>query len=97
VRILDQWYDVKCQVRTIHGLSAHADRRELLRFLGPTLKPKTAAYVVHGEVPQAEAFARTLLAEGVGSAMVPAMETSVVFYDAAKPGGGQEPQTADAE
>ena len=35
VRILDRWYDVKCQIRTIHGLSAHADGDELLRFLQP--------------------------------------------------------------
>ena len=60
VRIYDRWYDLKCQVRTIHGLSAHADGDELLRFLGPTLKPQTTAYVVHGEEDQAEAFARRL-------------------------------------
>lgn len=97
VRIMDRWYDVRCQVRTIHGLSAHADRDELLRFLGPTLGPRTTAYVVHGEVPQAEAFARTLLARGVGSATVPAMETSVVAYDAPEPERGAEPRSTDAE
>jgi hypothetical protein len=69
----------------------------LLRFLGPTLKPGTTAYVVHGEVSQAEPFARTLLARGVGSALVPAMETSLVAYDAPLPQGSQEPRTADAE
>jgi metallo-beta-lactamase family protein len=78
VRILDRWFDVRCQVRTIHGLSAHADGDELLRFLGPTLKPETTAYVVHGEVDQAEGFAGRLLAAGVGHAIVPAMETSVL-------------------
>jgi metallo-beta-lactamase family protein len=97
VRILDQWYEVKCQVRTIHGLSAHADREELLRFLGPTLKPQTTAYVVHGEVSQAEPFARTLLAGGVGRAVVPAMETSLVAYDAPRPQESQDPKTSDAE
>jgi metallo-beta-lactamase family protein len=97
VRIMDRWYDVRCQVRTIHGLSAHADRDELLRFLGPTLGPGTTAYVVHGEVPQAEAFARTLLGKGVGNVVVPAMETSVVAFDAPQPAGSAEPQTADAE
>ena len=56
MRIYDRWYDVKCQVRTIHGLSAHADGDELLRFLKPTLMPQTTAFVVHGEVPQAEAL-----------------------------------------
>src|SRR5205807_1889557 len=80
VRILDRWYDVRCGVRTIHGLSAHADGDELVRFLGPTLKPETTAYVVHGEVDQAEAFANRLLGAGVGRAIVPAMETSVVSF-----------------
>jgi metallo-beta-lactamase family protein len=87
VRILDRWYDVKCEVRTIHGLSAHADGDELLKFLGPTIRPETTAYVVHGEVDQAEGFAGRLLSAGMGRAVVPAMETSVVLYSApaAKP------------
>lgn len=80
VRILDRWYDVRCQVRTIHGLSAHADRTELLKFLAPALGPQTTAYVVHGEVPQAEALAEALLERGIANAMVPAMESSVVAY-----------------
>jgi metallo-beta-lactamase family protein len=97
VRIFDRWYDVRCQVRTIDGLSAHADRDELLRFLAPTIAPQTTAYVVHGEVPQAEAFARTLLSKGMGSATVPAMETSVIDFAAPQPIGAAEPRSADAE
>ena len=78
VRVYDRFYDVKCQVRTIHGLSAHADGDELLRFLKPTLAKETTAYVVHGEEDQAEMFARRLLQAGMGRANVPAMETSVI-------------------
>jgi metallo-beta-lactamase family protein len=81
VRIYNQWYDLRCQVRTLHGLSAHADGQELLRFLTPTLVPQTTAYVVHGEVPQAEGFAERLLDAGIGSASVPALETSVVAFE----------------
>jgi metallo-beta-lactamase family protein len=80
VRILDRWYDVRCQVRTIHGLSAHADADELLRFLKPTIRQGTGAFVVHGEEPQAETFANRLLAAGIGWAMVPAMESSSVAF-----------------
>jgi metallo-beta-lactamase family protein len=80
VRIFDRWYDVKCQVRTIHGLSAHADGDELLRFLTPTVVQQTTAYVVHGDVPQAETFANRLLAAGIGRANVPAMESSVISF-----------------
>jgi len=78
VRVFDRFYDVKCQIRTIHGLSAHADGDELLRFLKPTLVKETTAYVVHGEEDQAEGFARRLLEAGIGRANVPAMETSVI-------------------
>ena len=78
MRILDRWYDVKCQVRTIHGLSAHADGDELLRFLKPTTRPQTSAWVVHGEVDQSEGFAHRLMAAGIGRAAVPAMETSII-------------------
>jgi metallo-beta-lactamase family protein len=78
VRIYDRWYDVRCQVRTIHGLSAHADGEELAKFLAPTLKAETTAYIVHGEPDQAEGLARRLLEKGIGKAVVPAMESSVI-------------------
>ena len=80
VRIYDRWYDLKCEVRTIHGLSAHADADELMRFLKPAIGPLTEVYVVHGEVPQAEAFAGRVLAAGAARATVPAMETSLTAY-----------------
>jgi metallo-beta-lactamase family protein len=83
VRILDRWYDVRCRTRTIHGLSAHADKSELLRFLEPALSPQTTCYVVHGEPPQAEGFAQALLDRGVRDAIVPAIETSIVAYSGA--------------
>jgi metallo-beta-lactamase family protein len=94
VRILDRWYDVKCQVRTLHGLSAHADADELLRFLGPTLDGGTLAYVVHGEPSQAEGLARRMLRVGIGRAAIPAMESSIV--DDPQAGGFTQP-TSPAE
>ena len=79
VRILDRWYDVKCQVRTIHGLSAHADGQELLRFLQPAIAPgQTVAYIVHGEIDQSEQMARRLIEAGARTAVVPAMTTSAM-------------------
>ena len=78
VRILDRWYDVKCQIRTIHGLSAHADSDELLQFLKPTLGKQTSSWIVHGEVDQSEGFAHRLMSAGIGRAAVPAIETSII-------------------
>jgi metallo-beta-lactamase family protein len=76
VRIFDRWYEVKCQVKTIHGLSAHADSDELLRFLKPALTPSTDLYIVHGEPDQAEQLASRLLTQGAGTTIVPAMLTT---------------------
>jgi metallo-beta-lactamase family protein len=86
VRIFDRWYEVKCRIETIHGLSAHADGDELIRFLTPTLVKETSAYIVHGEVDQAEGFGRRLLSSGIGSVVVPALESSLITSpDAAAP------------
>jgi metallo-beta-lactamase family protein len=74
-RIFDRWYDVRCQIHTIHGLSAHADGDELIRFLTPTLRPQTTIFVVHGEANVADAFAQRLSKSGVQHVSVPAMET----------------------
>jgi Cft2 family RNA processing exonuclease len=52
---------VNCEVATMNGLSAHADRDGLLRCF--TDLPETAgqrALLVHGEVPQSEALAARL-------------------------------------
>jgi metallo-beta-lactamase family protein len=86
VRIFDRWYDVKCQVQTIHGLSAHADGGELLRFLTPSLNASTEAYVVHGEADQADGFAARLIKAGIGRAFVPAMDSNIMegWVDAPK-------------
>jgi metallo-beta-lactamase family protein len=97
VRILDRWYDLRCRVQTIHGLSAHADGDELLRFLKPTLNAKTAAFVVHGEVDQAEAFANRLMVGGMRQATVPAMDTSVLTSGNSTAAGGASETTANAD
>jgi metallo-beta-lactamase family protein len=81
VRILDRWFDVRCQVRTISGLSAHADGDELMRFLTPALDRQTMAWVVHGEVDQAQPFANRLLKAGIGNVAVPAMDTTLNLAD----------------
>lgn len=97
VRIYDRWYDLRCQVRTIHGLSAHADADELMRFLTPALSSSTEVYVVHGEVPQAEALARRLVSAGSGRVTIPAMETSVDAYAVAQSTQGAAPAHIDQE
>jgi metallo-beta-lactamase family protein len=78
VRIYDRWYDVKCQVQTIHGLSAHADGAELVKFLTPTITPDAGFHVVHGEPAEANALASRLRDAGAVRVNVPAMETEIL-------------------
>ncbi len=78
VRIYGRWYDVRCQVQTIHGLSAHADGEELAGFLAPTITPRTSFYVVHGEPQEAAALAWRLKNGGASRIVIPSMDTEVL-------------------
>lgn len=59
VRIHGRDVEVNAQVRQLSGLSAHADRDELLRWLSGLPAPKRT-FVVHGEPESATAFAGAL-------------------------------------
>ena len=60
VRIHGQIRGVRARIARIHGMSAHADRQELLRWLSTlTAKPR-GVFVVHGETESAESFAGLL-------------------------------------
>ena len=70
-RIDGQEIDVRCQVRSISGFSAHADEHELEAWLGhfghaaaDNGAPKTV-YIVHGDPDAAEAFAVRIRAMGL--------------------------------
>ena len=59
VRIHGQLVPVRARIVTIDGLSAHADRDDLLRWArGFTTRPR--AWVVHGEPQPADSFAESL-------------------------------------
>jgi metallo-beta-lactamase family protein len=51
---------VRARVETIHGLSAHADQQEILRWLGGFTRPPGQTYLVHGEPPEAQALASAI-------------------------------------
>jgi metallo-beta-lactamase family protein len=63
LRMHGQEVSVRAHVETLDGLSAHADRSEIHRWLrGFSRRPKHV-YVVHGEPTAAEALAKTLSME----------------------------------
>lgn len=53
---------VGARVETIHGLSAHADQQEILRWLGGFTRAPGQTYLVHGEPPAALALAGAIQA-----------------------------------
>ena len=65
VRLHGQDVPVRAHVETIDGLSAHADREDLLRWLGGFRRPPRQSWVVHAEPEAADALA-TLLHERLG-------------------------------
>jgi metallo-beta-lactamase family protein len=71
LRILGQEYRLKAQVVTINGLSAHADRAELLDWSGHFKKRAAHTYIVHGEEGASLALAEGLKQQGYTDVNVP--------------------------
>jgi len=57
VRIMKQVVPVRCHVERIGGLSAHADWREVLRWLAPMPTAPRRTFTTHGEPESAAAMA----------------------------------------
>jgi len=68
VRIDGGWHEVRCEIRSISGFSAHADESELLDWLGhfakASRKPKRV-FLVHGDPPAEEALEPKVQALGL--------------------------------
>ena len=72
IRIHGQDIPVRAAVESVPGLSGHADRSGLLRWLRD-LKPPKGVFLVHGEVESAEAFASLLRAERNWTVHIPGL------------------------
>lgn len=64
---------IHAEVVTLNGLSAHADRDELLRWVGTAPKPPKTIFLTHGEEESAAALAKTLKERFQVSAETPDM------------------------
>lgn len=60
VRIFGEEYQLRAEVATINGLSAHADRAELLEWTGHLQKRPSHTFIVHGEEEASLSFADAL-------------------------------------
>jgi metallo-beta-lactamase family protein len=60
VKILGQWVPVRCKLEKIGGFSAHADWKEIVRWLEGLPTPPKKVFVTHGEPEAAEAMANRI-------------------------------------
>ena len=63
VKIFGEEYLLKAEVATINGFSAHADRGELLEWVGRMSQRPLHTFIVHGEEDASFAFADSLVRE----------------------------------
>ncbi len=71
VKIFGRIYRLLCRVEVLNGFSAHADRNDLARCLGPLASSLKAAFCVHGEGPQPEAMKDILRHAGCSNVHAP--------------------------
>ena len=57
IKMLGELVQVRAKVKTIDGFSAHADQKEILRWLGNFKKAPEKTFVIHGEPRASEALA----------------------------------------
>ena len=60
VRIFGNDISVNCHIREIHGLSAHANQSELMRWLGNFSKNPKITFITHGEIKSATTFSKLI-------------------------------------
>ena len=77
VQLFGQEIPVRAHVETLDGLSAHADREEILRWLSGFKNPPRETYLVHGEPDQAEKLAQTIHAR-LGWSARPARDGEII-------------------
>jgi metallo-beta-lactamase family protein len=65
VKIFGEEFDVKAQVHTLGGFSAHAGQSELIQWAGGFTEQRPRTYLVHGEPDKMEAL-QTALKQKLG-------------------------------
>jgi metallo-beta-lactamase family protein len=73
IKMHGEMFPVRAQFIDVHGLSAHADRRELIRWLRSAERLPEVVFVVHGEPEAAMAMAALVEKELSIKTVVPRM------------------------
>jgi metallo-beta-lactamase family protein len=69
----NKWADIV----DVDGFSGHADQHDLVNFFRPLVDAAPRVRLVHGELDQAEALARSLRIEGIREVVIPRREETV--------------------
>ena len=68
--------ELRAEVESIDGYSAHADKNELREWVRHLGGPIRRAFVVHGETEATQAMAELLREEGVEKVVIPKLGQS---------------------
>ena len=60
VRLFGEPIEVRARIESLHGVSGHADKEGLLRWIGAFRSPVQRVFVVHGEDSVTDGFAQTI-------------------------------------
>ena len=71
LKIYGRYYKLLCRVETLNGFSAHADRDDFAKLLGPLASRLKAAFVVHGEGSRMDAMKDMLKFAGCKTVHIP--------------------------
>jgi metallo-beta-lactamase family protein len=77
IKMLGEMVPVRAKIKTIDGFSAHADQREILRWLINFKKVPVKTFVVHGEPAASEALANLVREKLLWNIQVPKNSESV--------------------
>jgi metallo-beta-lactamase family protein len=80
IKMFGEQIPVKCHVREAHGLSAHADQSELLRWLGNFNKAPKTTFIVHGEEASATVFSKIIQQKLGWNVVIPEYLQSVNLF-----------------
>lgn len=81
VKIFGEDVPVRCRVRKVNGLSAHADQAELLTWLKGFQKAPKITFVTHGEPETAKTFAQTIEQQFGWKTIVPEYLETVSLFE----------------
>jgi metallo-beta-lactamase family protein len=71
VRVLGDMFDVRCEIARLNGLSAHADRGGIAKYIHSLGPAPRSIYLVHGDLDRCEALRDHLATTGLPGAVVP--------------------------